>query len=45
VLERGYAVAIDASGRVLKTRSAFVDQMPFRLRVSDGEVPARAESE
>jgi exodeoxyribonuclease VII large subunit len=45
VLDRGYAVALDSTGRVLKTRSAFEDRMPFRLRVSDGEVPARVDSE
>ena len=43
VLDRGYAVPLDSEGRVLKTRSAFVVGEPFRLRVSDGEVPARVE--
>jgi exodeoxyribonuclease VII large subunit len=43
VLDRGYAVPLDGAGRVLKTRSAFVAGEPFRLRVSDGEVPARVE--
>lgn len=41
VLARGYAVARDGEGRVLRR----VDQLPpglrFRLRVGDGEVPAR----
>jgi exodeoxyribonuclease VII large subunit len=44
VLDRGYAVPLNGEGRVLKTRSAFVAGEPFRLRVSDGEVPARVES-
>ena len=43
VLDRGYAVPLDESGRVLKTRAAFVAGRPFTLRVSDGEVPARVE--
>ncbi len=43
VLDRGYAVPLDPAGRVLKTRSAFVAGQPFRLRISDGEVPARVE--
>lgn len=43
VLDRGYAVPLDGEGRVLKTRSAFVAGEAFRLRVSDGEVPARVE--
>jgi len=43
VLDRGYAVPLDGAGRVLKTRSEFVAGEPFRLRVSDGEVPARVE--
>jgi exodeoxyribonuclease VII large subunit len=43
VLDRGYAVPLDAEGHVLKTRSAFVAGEAFRLRVSDGVVPARVE--
>ena len=43
VLERGYAVPLDEQGHVLKTRAAFVPGRPFRLRVADGEVPARVE--
>jgi exodeoxyribonuclease VII large subunit len=42
VLERGYAVARDAEGRVLKQVVQFSDEMLFRLRVSDGEVRGRA---
>lgn len=41
VLERGYAVARDASGRVLRRVAQFVPGMGFRLRVHDGEVAAR----
>jgi exodeoxyribonuclease VII large subunit len=43
VLERGYAVPLDADGHVLKTRAAFVAGQSFRLRVADGDVPARVE--
>jgi exodeoxyribonuclease VII large subunit len=43
VLDRGYAVPLDGSGRVLKTVDAFAAGSPFRLRVSDGEVAARVE--
>jgi exodeoxyribonuclease VII large subunit len=45
VLDRGYAVALGEDGRVLKSRAAFEPGRPFRLRVSDGEVPARVERE
>ncbi len=41
VLERGYAVARDASGGVLRRVAQFVPGMGFRLRVHDGEVAAR----
>jgi exodeoxyribonuclease VII large subunit len=43
VLERGYAVARDASGRVLRRLREFPPGLAFRLRVSDGEVHSRAE--
>jgi exodeoxyribonuclease VII large subunit len=43
VLERGYAVPRDGDGRVLRRRADFPAGLPFTLRVSDGEVPARAE--
>ncbi|HXY69234.1 MAG TPA: exodeoxyribonuclease VII large subunit [Gemmatimonadales bacterium] len=43
VLERGYAVARDAGGRVLRRLADFPPGGAFRLRVTDGEVPARAE--
>jgi len=41
ILERGYALARDPSGRVLKRVAQFAPGDAFRLRVSDGEVPAR----
>jgi exodeoxyribonuclease VII large subunit len=43
VLDRGYAVARDAGGRVLRRVADFPAGRAFRLRVTDGEVPARAE--
>ncbi|HXF96347.1 MAG TPA: exodeoxyribonuclease VII large subunit [Gemmatimonadales bacterium] len=42
VLARGYAVARDAEGRVLRRVAQFPPGLAFRLRVTDGEVPARA---
>ncbi|HXM39239.1 MAG TPA: exodeoxyribonuclease VII large subunit [Gemmatimonadales bacterium] len=41
VLGRGYAVARDAEGHVLKSVEQFRDGKAFRLRVTDGEVNAR----
>lgn len=43
VLARGYGVAQDADGRVLSHVAEFPSGRRFRLRVSDGSVPARAE--
>lgn len=43
VLERGYGVARDDTGRVLRRRAEFTAGLPFRLRIMDGEVPARVE--
>jgi len=43
VLARGYAVARDDAGRVLKRRADFVPSESFQLRVSDGDVRARVE--
>jgi len=43
VLGRGYAVARDGSGRVLKRRGDFVSGEVFDLRVIDGEIQARVE--
>jgi exodeoxyribonuclease VII large subunit len=42
VLGRGYAVARDAEGRVLRRVAQFPPGLPFRLRVTDGELAARA---
>ncbi len=43
VLERGYAVARDADGRVLRRAADLPPGLQFRLRVTDGEVRARSE--
>ena len=43
ILDRGYAVARDPRGRVLRHVAQFTTGLAFRLRVTDGEVPARAE--
>ena len=43
VLARGYSVAQDDAGRVLSHATDFSSGRRFRLRVSDGTVPARAE--
>jgi len=42
VLERGYSVARDEEGRVLKHAGDFAPGTDFRLTVSDGEIAARA---
>jgi len=42
ILDRGYAVARDSQGRVLKRVAQFTNGLAFRLRVTDGEVKARA---
>jgi exodeoxyribonuclease VII large subunit len=44
VLERGYAVARDTDGRVLRRLAQLPPGLAFRLRVRDGEVPARVEA-
>ncbi len=41
VLARGYAVARDRKGRVLKRVEAFTPGLAFRLTVADGDVDAR----
>lgn len=41
VLSRGYSIARDAHGHVLRRLADFGPGMTFRLRVTDGEVPAR----
>jgi len=43
VLDRGYAVARDESGSVLRRVAQFTPGLAFRLRVADGDVAARAE--
>src|SRR5437773_10404675 len=40
-LQRGHAVARDAEGRVLRRVGRFPPGLAFRLRVVDGDVPAR----
>ncbi len=45
VLDRGYAVPVALDGRVLKRRAEFLPGERFRLRVADGDVPARVEPE
>jgi exodeoxyribonuclease VII large subunit len=44
VLARGYAVARDAGGRVLKRVAQLPEGREFRLRVTDGEVDARVQA-
>ncbi|MFN8650291.1 MAG: exodeoxyribonuclease VII large subunit [Gemmatimonadales bacterium] len=41
VLDRGYSVARNGQGQVLKQLSSFSPGLDFTLRVADGEVPAR----
>jgi exodeoxyribonuclease VII large subunit len=43
ILERGYALARDDAGRVLKRVAQLTPGLAFRLRVTDGEVAARVE--
>ena len=45
VLARGYAVARDGRGRVLKSVAALRPGMDFRLTVADGDVDARVTKE
>jgi len=45
VLARGYSVARDDTGRVLRRMADFPSGLAFRLTVSDGEVAARAHEE
>jgi exodeoxyribonuclease VII large subunit len=44
VLDRGFAVARDEQGRVLRRVADFPAGRAFRLRVTDGEVNARSEA-
>ena len=43
ILGRGYAVPVGSDGHVLKRRAEFAPGTTFRLRVADGDVPARVE--
>jgi exodeoxyribonuclease VII large subunit len=43
VLGRGYAVARAEDGRVLKQKADFAANLPFQLRVTDGDIRARVE--
>ncbi|MEP6573039.1 MAG: exodeoxyribonuclease VII large subunit [Gemmatimonadota bacterium] len=43
VLERGYGMALDGDGRVLKHRADFEPGLRFNLRVADGAIAARVE--
>jgi exodeoxyribonuclease VII large subunit len=43
ILDRGFAVALDADGRTLRRRKDLPPGQPFRLRVADGEVGARVD--
>ncbi len=43
VLERGYAVALDEDGAVLRSAREFAAGRRFRLKLSDGEVGAQVE--
>ncbi|HXH63246.1 MAG TPA: exodeoxyribonuclease VII large subunit, partial [Gemmatimonadales bacterium] len=43
VLDRGYAVARDRAGSVLRRIAQFTPGLDFTLRVADGDVAARAE--
>jgi exonuclease VII large subunit len=43
VLARGFAVARDPGGRVLRRTADFPGDARFRLTVSDGDVPARVD--
>jgi exodeoxyribonuclease VII large subunit len=45
VLARGFALARDHDGRVLRRTADFPPGARFRLTVADGDVPARAEDE
>jgi len=43
VLERGFALPRAEDGRVLRRAAEFTPALSFRLRVIDGEIPARVE--
>jgi exodeoxyribonuclease VII large subunit len=43
VLSRGFSLARDAHGKVLRRTADFAPGAPFRLTVSDGDVPVRVD--
>jgi exodeoxyribonuclease VII large subunit len=43
VLDRGYAIVVDAKGRVLRKRASVLTAQDVKIRLSDGEVGARVE--
>lgn len=43
VLQRGYALALDEDGTILRGVAGFRAGMPFTLRLQDGRVLARSE--
>lgn len=43
VLQRGYGLALSPDGKVMRRRADFPDGISFRLKLADGEVPARVE--
>ena len=45
VVQRGYAIARGADGRVIRRRADLAPGAPFRLRLADGEVAAHADQE
>jgi exodeoxyribonuclease VII large subunit len=45
VVQRGYAIARSADGRVIRRRSDVTAGAPFSLRVGDGEIAAHADQE
>lgn len=45
VLKRGYSVAYDESGEVIKSKAQLSEGQRFVLKVSDGDIAARAENE
>jgi exodeoxyribonuclease VII large subunit len=44
VLRRGYALALDEKGRILRSSESFRPGMAFTLRLKDGRVQARTEA-
>ncbi len=44
VLRRGYALALDGEGRILRSVDSFKPGMEFTVRLKDGRVAAKARS-